>query len=284
MKINLLECAVSEFKKDIERAISTGSCLGRTYPNGQKAKEALIRSQRLIMKIHEVMKISLSEELQRRGIRHSIYPEVGSRSPELKVSGFIKAKKQDVVVLINENRPIREKILDGPLSGEYDMVGKKQSEEAIVVGIRSQVSSVAKNFDTLMERAFAETLNLRLRLPNLVMGEVYLLPVVEYDDVEMVGNRVIWKDNFTPIEKFIRTFSGISGRQSGGENEFYKYDASCLILADFREMPPRLFYSSDELKRESIISSEFSDNFDKLSPKGFCSRLINAYLERHRNT
>ena len=83
-------------------------------------------------------------------------------------------------------------IKDGPLEVTINSIGKEQSENAIVIGVRSQLSSVEFFFDTLMERAFAETLNLRLRLPKLVMGEVYLLPVVEYDDQAMKENRIAW--------------------------------------------------------------------------------------------
>ena len=44
------------------------------------------------------------------------------------------------------------------------------------------MSSLAKNADTLFERIFAKSLNLHMRYPNIVLGEVYLIPVYEYDD------------------------------------------------------------------------------------------------------
>jgi len=48
-----------------------------------------------------------------------------------------------------------------------------------------------------MERAFAETLNLRLKYPSLIMGEIYLLAVREYDEQLMKQNRIAWKDQYT---------------------------------------------------------------------------------------
>ena len=36
-----------------------------------------------------------------------------------------------------------------------------------------------------LERTFAETMNLRFRHPQLVMGEVYLLAVKDYDEQSM---------------------------------------------------------------------------------------------------
>ena len=91
------------------------------------------------------------------------------------------------------------------------------------------MSSVAKNFDTLMERAFAETLNLRLRLPGLVMGEVYVPPIVEYDDVAMRTNRVAWKKKPIPVEKSIRRCPRVSWQAAG----------SCAIRAVASHASPR---------------------------------------------
>src|SRR5579862_3525283 len=161
MNLQLLQAAINGMKQALESAIATATFNGKTYADGQTAKEALIRSQGLILPIHEVVKRSLAEELQMRQRRFTIYPAIGASAPELKISGFIKAKDQDVVVLFDADKAVPEEILDGPLAGEQDEVGRQQSERSIVIGVRSQMSSVAKNFDTLMERAFAETLNLR---------------------------------------------------------------------------------------------------------------------------
>lgn len=183
---------------------------------------------------------------------------------------------------MNDATPKPEVLSDGPLIGETDAVGKEVSEKSIVIGVRSQLSSVAKNFDTLMERAFAETLNLRLRLPLLVMAEVYLLPVVEYDDTAMLNNSVRFKSGFVPVEKFIRTFLSISGRTNDNLNgSIYKYDRSCLLLIDCRQQSPSVFTSLEALKSEGIVSQEFQANFSRLSPLNFCADLISAYVERH---
>jgi enamine deaminase RidA (YjgF/YER057c/UK114 family) len=285
MNADLLQEAVNTIKDDLENAIRTGQCLGKRYENGQRAKEALIRSQRLIMRLHEVTKVSVSAALQRHSMAHRVHPPIGQSSPELRITGFIKAKQQDVVFVIGEGALCPEIIADGPLAGETDLVGRDVSEHAIVIGIRSQMSSVAKNFDTLMERAFAETLNLRLRLPKLVMAEVYLLPVAEYDDAAMKRNQVTFKSAAVPVVKFIRTFLGISGRNNRNLNSsLYKYDRSCLLLVDCRCNPARVFYTLDELKEERIVPASFEADFGKLSPRGLSEDLVNAYRERHSFT
>ena len=188
MNLILLQQAITEIKVELETAIQTATYNGKAYPSGLLAKEALIRSQNLILKVHEVVKISLLDEFSKYTTRFTIYPPLGQRSPEMSIMGLLKGKKQDVVVLFDDIIAAGGQISEGPLRGAFDELGKQRAEKSIVVGVRSQLSSINKNFDTLMERTFAETLNLRLRLPDLVMGDVYLLPVVEYNDISMKRN------------------------------------------------------------------------------------------------
>ena len=282
MNLDLLQTAVEEMKSELEEAIRTGSYKGQSYNNGQQAKQALIRSQNLIMKIHEVVKASLDQELKKFTKSYTIYPPLNRRDPELVVSGLIKSKKQDIVALVGKDKKKPEIIREGPLASATNFIGKRRSENAIVIGVRSQLSSVGKNFDTLMERAFAETLNLRLRLPKLVMGEVYLLPVVEYDDQAMKQNSIAWKVRPVQIGKFINTFLGISERAIGNDDkENYKYDRTALILVDFRQSPPQIFLTLEELENSGYIPSNSEANFDFLSPKNFVADIVYSHRQRH---
>lgn len=280
MNVARLRKAIGQIKTDIERAITSASFNGHSYADGQKAKEALIRSSRLIMRIHEATKQSLDQALRARHTPYSINPPLGQSSPELPVTGFIKKKKQDIVVLVGNTRKHREVVEEGPLEGTEDIIGKEASETAIVIGVRSQHSSVTKNFDTLMERAFAETLNLRLRLPRLVMGEVYLLPVVEYDDEAMKNNRVAFKRQPVGLNKFIRTFYGISGRLANETDGLYKYERTALIIADFRQTLPQLCMTPDGLSRAGVTDDMVS-KFERLSPERFASDIVRVHAERH---
>jgi len=282
MNLDLLQAAIDGMKHALEEAIRTATFNGRKYANGQRAKEALIRSQRLILPIHEVVKQSLAEELNRRRRRFEIHPPIGASAPELKISGFIKAKNQDVVVLFDGDTAEAEQIQNGPLTGEQDGVGHRQSERSIVVGVRSQMSSVAKNFDTLMERAFAETLNLRLRLPDLTMAEVYVLPVVEYNDTAMEHEEVAWKRNPVSVAKFIRTFLAITHRPPGNlQANIYKYERSALVLVDFRLDEPRIYLTLEELRQDHLVPEDFQANFAMLSPAGFARDLLDMHALRH---
>ena len=165
----LLEKSLTKFQNELFEAITTRSYRGTQYSDGQKAKEALIRSQTLILNVHESVKLSMFNTLKSQtNIDWKVFPPINATRPELKLFGAIKGKDQDVVFLRDE--PSRFEFEDGPNFGNIDEIGPVATDRAIVIGVRSQMSSVDKNFDTLMERAFAETLNLRLRSERIVMG------------------------------------------------------------------------------------------------------------------
>ena len=214
-------------------------------------------------------------------MKHQVHPPIGQKSPELNVWGLLKKKKQDVVITVGDVEHHPEIIEEGPLEGQTDEIGRQATEKSILVGVRSQLSSVNKNFDTLMERTFAETLNLRLRHPRLVMGEVYLLAVKDYDDQLMKKNSVGWSNNFTDVERFISIFNGFSGRDDPQDiKSFYKYERCLLLLVDFSADPAKVYQSIDELRDGGLVSSAFTQSFSQLSLINFSSDLVNAYLDR----
>ncbi|MCS3829512.1 hypothetical protein GGP91_001589 [Salinibacter ruber] len=283
MDISLLRSELDDIKQGLERTIRTATFRDKPRSDGLKAKESFIRSHELIMPIHEVVKTSLRDELKERNLSFQIHPPVGETSPELKFFGYLKSKKQDISVLFDGDSPVPEKINEGPLEGVKDPVGKDVSRRSIVIGVRSQMSSVGKNFDTLMERLFAETLNLRLRLTSLTMGEVYLLPVVPYKSEPMKENKVRWKDETIKIETFLRTFSAFSGRSPNDyeDKEEYMYERSALLLTDFRHSPPKVYKTTKELKQDNLVSDSFEIQYENLSPKDFASDIIDKHLKRH---
>jgi hypothetical protein len=282
LNISLLRTALQGIKESLEHAIETATFRGESRANGLKTKESFIRSYRLIMPIHEAVKESLAEELSSQGRAFAVHPPMGKSSLGLKFMGFLKGKNQDVSVLFDDDEPTPEEIAEGPLSGLTDPIGESVSRRSLVIGVRSQMSSVNKNFDTLMERLFAETLNMRLRLPRLVMGEVYLLPVVEYDSEAMKQNEVAWERRPVDLQRFIRTFASFSGRGAHNYDDEYKYERSALVLADFREDPPKVYLTLDELKSNGLVSGGFEAAFETLSPRNFAEDLLDVHRRRHQ--
>lgn len=169
----------------------------------------------------------------------------------------------------------------GPMAvqGKMDPYGYEFSTNTLVINIRSQMSSVAKNADTLFERTFAEALNLHMRYPEMVLGEVYLIPTHEYDTGEAKQNRVAFKRKPTDIEKYIGFFSSINNRVAGGEP--YMYERCALLVIDFRSDCPRLFRNNAELKAAGLISQDFQIEYSTLGFDNFAEDILRIYAQRY---
>lgn len=280
-----MQTALNQIKADIEAAI---------IANGERGKNALIRSQRPIKLIHNVVKTAflnagihpslINPELSR--LRKVINPParintgpIVLRDKELPLAGYLKTKNQDVSI-IPSNIHINEEILTYPtyLNGFKDRFGSAFTEGVLSVNVRSQLSSVAKNFDTLYERTFAEALNFHLRLPQMVLGEVYMIVVKEYDSDAASNNTVLFK-NSEHIEKFILAFQALNDRLDITD-PLYKYERIALLIVDFSWPIPKLYNSTEELINDGLIPNTSIANMDSLSFNGFVDDLMQIYQTR----
>lgn len=267
--MSIIDEQLLTFKNMIEEAILSG---------GAKGKESAIRSSGLINLIHDAVK----NELIENGVHpNNIFPPFGASKPEIKMAGFLKQKDQDVCVLPAniEKCPI---IIDwGPLKFENksDPYGFDFSTNSLVINVRSQMSSLAKNSDTLFERTFAEAQNLHMRYKDIVLGEVYLIPTHEYDDTLVAQNRVGFKTNQTNIEKYISFFNSINNRPLNGEN--YEYERCALLIVDFSQPQPKLYQSSSELLEDGLISPSFKIEYATLAFNTFARDILNTYASRY---
>lgn len=257
------------FKKMIEKSIEE---------NGAKGKESMIRSSELINLIHDAVKY----ELIKNGVNpEKIFPPLNKRKPEIKLAGFLKQKDQDVCVLPTnlDKEPI---IINwGPLKFEnkLDPYGYEFSKNSLVINVRSQMSSLAKNADTLFERTFAEAENLHKRYNDIVLGEVYLIPTHEYDDILVKEKIVAFKNNSTNIEKYISFFNSINNRQLTDES--YSYERCPLLIVDFNRDVPKLYKNSQELKADGLISDSFDIEYSTLAFDSFAKDILDIYASRH---
>jgi hypothetical protein len=141
------------------------------------------------------------------------------------------------------------------------------------------MSSLAKNADTLFERTFAEALNLHMRYPDMVLGEVYLIPVYEYDDAAAIRHQVAFKPKPVNVEKYITFFDAINRREKLDEN--YKYERCALLVVDFRPEEPILYRNSSQLKAAGIISWDFPIEYASLSFDSFTGDILDIYAKRY---
>lgn len=268
--LNIQE-AVNKIKELIEEAIVTGGVAG---------KNNLIRTQIPICMLHDAAKAAFIEQ----GVSPKLVaPVYGEHNGEQKLAGFFKCKDQDICFNPN-NFEMQEEILDfdGILKGKIDPYGKDFTEHILSVNVRSQLSSTAKNFDTLYERTFAEALNLHLRCPKMVLGEFYMIPVYEYDDVLAKSHRVGFKPNRNiskHLEKYIYSFSAVNGRKSTIGEE-YKYERVCLLIVDFSKDEPKIYNSDDELINNGLLPENTTASINPMNFTNFATDLLRIYEQR----
>lgn len=274
----IVQNKVNLIKETLENAVLTATFDGKAYLNGQKAKEGLIRSSKLINLLHEAIK----EQLATLGIdKTRIAPTIGTSKPELKVAGFLKMKNQDVCVFPKNVQKESRTIGWGPLQFEKvkDPNGFDFTEKTLIINLRSQLTSLEKNADTLFERTFAEPMNLHVLYPRAVLGEVYLIPVYPYDEHAMLANRVRFKSSKTNVLKYISFFSALSGRTDTGADMF-KYERCALVIVDFNREVPKIYSSTQELIDDGLIKPTDNVDFDAISINGFVDEIVGIYNSR----
>lgn len=264
-----------QFKNVFERAI---------IERGLKGKTSVIRSSGLINLIHDAVKY----ELIQQGVNPEyIHPKLGKTCKELKIAGFLKQKCQDVCVTPNAEKvpKVKRTINWGPFAYKRidDDLGGTHTEHTLVINIRSQLSSLAKNCDTLFERTFAEAQNLHMKYPNMVLGDVYLIPLYEYDETAMDDDdktrRIKFKNHSADIENYLRFFHAINNREKG-DQDFYKYERCALLIVDFRPERPILYRTNEQLVEKGILSANFPIKLSDLSFDSFAGEILAVYADR----
>ena len=262
--------AVNNFKALIEESILEG---------GEDAKQAMIRSSRPILNLHEAVKSALINE----GVNEEfIFPPLNARTPELKLAGSRKQKNQDVCV-VPDHEKAEEILAEGLLQDVVDEFGEKFTESTISINVRSQISSIQKNFDTLYERTTSEAINLHDRCPKMCMGEVYMIAVPEYDDKAIRENKVVFKKiSQALVLKYIKSFQAINNR-TGTEKNFYKYEKVCLLIVDFSKNPAKIYNTNEELIADGLIPADSTADISELAWNKFIPELLQIYNDRFGN-
>lgn len=265
-----IQDAVRSIKKVMEESI---------IELGEAGKTALIRSQKPIKMIHETVKSSF--------IRNDIDPDLitpplGQSSGELKLAGLLKQKNQDICILPKDEKPKVEILKIGLLKGVKDPYGSNYTEKILSVNVRSQLSSLGNNIDTLYERAYAETMNLHMRCNKMVLGEVYMIPVYEYDKHKAQNHEIGWLTKQSPVDIYLKAYQALNGRDNT-DKDFYKYEKVCLLVVDFSQEDPKIYNSDDELKEDGLLPDDTDASISELTWETFTSSLLKEYQTRFGN-
>lgn len=76
-------------------------------------------------------------------------------------------------------------------------------------------------------------------------------------------------------------FSILNNRNSSTD-DFYKYEKCALIIADFSKKYCEIYTSTDELKKDSLVSKKFSLELQDLSLDTFIKDILESHKERFK--
>jgi hypothetical protein len=235
----------------LERLIKMKKAYEYSIRNGKYTN--LIRSKGLINLLHDYVIEELKERVEPDWI-----------VMDKKVYGYPKTKEQDIII-------------QSPQNGKGDVsVGP-----IMAINVRSQLSSIDKNYDTLFERIFAEALNLHNRFPYMVLGYLYLLPKMGYNPEAAKNNRVELSERYN-LEKYILSFLSIGSRDNPTDVP-WKYERVCLLIVDFKRKPPEVIGDMKVFARKKLVGKKFAQlyTFEELSIENFFDELCKMMMERY---
>lgn len=250
--------------------------------NGTIGKTSLITSQQIVNFLHETIKCALLAE----GINpENIRPSIGHANPEITLAGFLKFKKQDICVFPNNLQPHQELLDFNGLfnTGITEPYGELFTEHILSINLRTQLSSLGNNIDTMFERTYAEPLNLHRRVPKMVLGEMYLISVKELDSRQIAQNNPVYC-NFTAatarqLERYIKGFAALNMRKGQRDDDF-KYERVALIIADFSQNPIKVYNTTQQLIQDNLLPANSTATMKNLEFEGFVRTLLDVYEKR----
>jgi hypothetical protein len=192
---------------------------------------AAVRGQHFIKTLHgfiaEDLESRLSTKARNRGV---------TVKQEAKVYGSHKPKDVDVAVLDPGNGPL------------------------MLIGVRSQMSSVAKNVLTYYQDIVGECISLQDRFPLAVYGYAYLHPLQVAEQAAIDHAR------------YARMYESISGRDGRNFREIKGvYDQFAYMVVDFDSSPVEL--------RDDVIATALKEL--DLSITTFVDRLVETFKDRN---
>ncbi|MDQ5825186.1 MAG: hypothetical protein M3441_13405 [Chloroflexota bacterium] len=205
--------------------------MGETY---RADAESSVRDQTFIKLLHGYIGSQLDERLTKFAKRRGIAVRY-----EAKVLGSTKPKNVDVAVVDPENGPL------------------------VLIGIRSQMSSIGKNVLGYYENIVGECISLQDRFPMSVHGYVYLHPLTsikEGKEAEHINH-----------SRYARIYETATGRSGPAyKNLRGIFDQFAYMVVDFQRHPPQL--------RDEVVQTAVP-NLD-MSIDTFVERLINTFNSR----
>ena len=192
-----------------------------------------VRSQAFITSLHQGISDDLDALLTPTSRKRNV-----TIVKEANIYGSHKPKNVDVSVVDPENGPL------------------------IMVGVRSQMSSVAKNALTYYEGIIGECISLQDRFPMSVISYLYLMPlkpIIQGKQQEVINHA-----------RYARMYDAITGRTGQAYRTIRGvFDEFAYMVVDFNQTPPILC-------NDLVTGVEHDLTIDT-----FVHRLVHTFNQRH---
>lgn len=134
----------------------------------------------------------------------------------------------------------------------------------LLVGVRSQMSSIGKNVLTYYQDIIGEAVSLQERLPLSVHAYAYLHPISDNPNDDSAS-----KDQ---IKRYARMYSAITGRDDRlAKAVAGRYDQFAYLAVDFTKSPPVI--------RDDVVAE--GANGEDLRIGTFVDRIVETFNRRH---
>lgn len=228
------EIVASERSEAHSRAVELTEVLRKMGDLYRVNPVVAVRGQAFIKLLHQYVGTQLDARLTKFARRRGIRVEY-----EATILGSTKPKDVDVAVVDPANGPL------------------------VIVGVRSQMSSVGKNVLTYYEGIVGECISLQDRFPMSTHGYVYLHPLTsikEGKERESIDHR-----------RYARMYAAVTGR-TGPDYKRLRgiFDQFAYAVVDFEQKPPTLH---DEFAKTAVPTMDMSINT-------FVERVINTFNSR----
>lgn len=129
----------------------------------------------------------------------------------------------------------------------------------IIIGVRSQMSSVAKNLENYYEGIIGECISLHDRFPMATIGYVYLLPTAPIKP---------GLSEEVHLDKAESLFEKITGRKDW-RDAHDKYEHFAFLKVDFTQNPPNILPTQKSRVKAEKTKIFFSEGFKRLRRRIF---------------
>ncbi len=247
--------------KESERAGSLGDALdlsdllremGASY---RADPEGAVRSQIFIQFLHRYIGTQLTARLTKFATNRGIKVVYKDETTDTDKKGKTRIKKLSEAHILSSTKPKNVDVA----------VIDPQNGPLVLIGVRSQMSSVGKNVLTYYEGIVGECISLQERFPMSTHGYVYLHPLTsikEGKEKESIDHG-----------RYARFYADASGRTGPTWKTIRGvFDEFAYMVVDFETDPPKLH---DEVVTASVPGADLSiGTFVERVIKTFNSRLL----------